>query len=80
MTGSGPTSLNLEMADQQYLLSAALITSALLSLIQITRFKIWGTSKVFTFCNLHVNIFNLSLIYRLLSWYWFTKCCWTQFC
>lgn len=47
MTGSGPTSLNLEMADQQYLLSAALITSALLSLIQITRFKIWGTSKIF---------------------------------
>ncbi|KAI7906531.1 permease family-domain-containing protein [Cokeromyces recurvatus] len=43
MTGSGSTSLNLEMADQQYLLSAALITSALLSLIQITRFKIWRT-------------------------------------
>ncbi|GAN08690.1 purine permease [Mucor ambiguus] len=43
MTGSGATSLNLEMADQQYLLSAALICSAILSLIQITRFKIWGT-------------------------------------
>ncbi|KAI9480939.1 MAG: permease family-domain-containing protein [Benjaminiella poitrasii] len=43
MTGSGPASLNLETADQQYLLSAALITSALLSLIQITRFKIWRT-------------------------------------
>jgi NCS2 family nucleobase:cation symporter-2 len=45
MTGSGPTSLNLEMADQQYLLSAALICSALLSLIQITRFKIWRTGN-----------------------------------
>ncbi|KAG2213024.1 permease family-domain-containing protein [Mucor mucedo] len=44
MTGSGPTALNLTTADQQYLLSAALITSALLSLIQITRFKIWRTS------------------------------------
>lgn len=43
MTGSGPTSLNLTMEDQQYLLSAALITSALLSVIQITRFRIWGT-------------------------------------
>lgn len=43
MTGSGATSLNLEMADQQYLLSAALICSAILSLIQITRFKIWRT-------------------------------------
>ncbi|KAF7729357.1 hypothetical protein EC973_004613 [Apophysomyces ossiformis] len=43
MTGSGPTTLNLTMEDQQYLLSAALITSALLSLIQITRFKIFGT-------------------------------------
>ncbi|KAI8084293.1 permease family-domain-containing protein [Gilbertella persicaria] len=36
-------SLNLETADRQYLLSAALITSAILSLIQITRFKIWRT-------------------------------------
>ncbi|KAI8379144.1 permease family-domain-containing protein [Radiomyces spectabilis] len=44
MTGSGPTALNLTQADQQYLLSAALITSALLSLIQITRFKIWRTN------------------------------------
>ncbi|GAA5805586.1 permease family-domain-containing protein [Helicostylum pulchrum] len=43
MTGSGPTALNLTTADQQYLLSAALITSALLSIIQITRFKIWRT-------------------------------------
>jgi xanthine/uracil permease len=46
MTGSGPTSLNLTMADQQYLLSAALITSALLSVIQITRFRIWGTGML----------------------------------
>lgn len=45
MAGSGPTTLNLTMEDQQYLLSAALITSALLSLIQITRFKIFGTGK-----------------------------------
>lgn len=36
-------SLNLEVADQQYLLSAALITSAFLSMIQITRFKIFNT-------------------------------------
>ncbi|KAI8333638.1 permease family-domain-containing protein [Chlamydoabsidia padenii] len=37
------SSLNLEVADQQYLLSAALITSAFLSLIQITRFKLFKT-------------------------------------
>ncbi|KAG0747877.1 hypothetical protein G6F16_001640 [Rhizopus arrhizus] len=43
MVGSGPTALNLKTEDQQYLLSAALIVSALLSLIQITRFKIWRT-------------------------------------
>ncbi|KAI9303743.1 permease family-domain-containing protein [Cunninghamella echinulata] len=43
MTGAGSTSLNLEVADQQYLLSAALITSAFLSTIQITRFKIFKT-------------------------------------
>ncbi|KAL0083605.1 permease family-domain-containing protein [Phycomyces blakesleeanus] len=44
MIGSGSTSLNLTLEDQQYLLSAALITSAILSLIQITRFKIYGTN------------------------------------
>ncbi|CAO3590376.1 unnamed protein product [Absidia cylindrospora] len=43
MVGTGATSLNLEVADQQYLLSAALITSAFLSLIQITRFKLFNT-------------------------------------
>ncbi|KAI8980999.1 permease family-domain-containing protein [Pilobolus umbonatus] len=43
MIGSGPSSLNLERSDQQYLLSAALIAAALLSVIQITRFKIWRT-------------------------------------
>ncbi|KAI9260795.1 permease family-domain-containing protein [Sporodiniella umbellata] len=44
MIGSGSTALNLEPEDQQYLISAALITSAILSLVQITRFKIWGTN------------------------------------
>ncbi|CAO3666804.1 unnamed protein product [Rhizopus stolonifer] len=44
MIGSGSTALNLETEDQQYLISAALITSAILSLVQITRFKIWRTN------------------------------------
>lgn len=56
MTGTGSTALNLETADQQYLLSAALITSALLSLIQITRFKIWRTGKIILTFNFRTEI------------------------
>ncbi|KAI9499003.1 permease family-domain-containing protein [Zychaea mexicana] len=41
MTGEGATSLNLEASDQQYLLSAALITSGILSIVQITRFRLF---------------------------------------
>ncbi|KAI7859300.1 permease family-domain-containing protein [Circinella umbellata] len=43
MTGEGPTSLNLSPSDQQYLISAALIASGLLSIIQITRFRLFKT-------------------------------------
>jgi uric acid-xanthine permease len=40
---SGEAGANLEPDTQQYLVSAALITSGLLSLIQITRFHIYKT-------------------------------------
>ncbi|KAI8149983.1 permease family-domain-containing protein [Fennellomyces sp. T-0311] len=43
MGGEGPTSLNLDISDQQYLVSAALIASGILSVIQIARFKIYKT-------------------------------------
>ncbi|CEJ88414.1 Putative Purine permease [[Torrubiella] hemipterigena] len=38
---SGPAGANLAVADQQYLVSAALIISGILSTIQITRFKLF---------------------------------------
>ncbi|ORX49504.1 Xanthine/uracil permease [Hesseltinella vesiculosa] len=41
MSGTGSGSLNLEADDKQYLLSAALITSAIMSAIQITRFRLF---------------------------------------
>ncbi|CDH51764.1 purine permease [Lichtheimia corymbifera JMRC:FSU:9682] len=44
MTGEGSTAFNLDTADQQYLLSAALIASGLLSLIQITRFRLFKSN------------------------------------
>ncbi|KAI8092923.1 permease family-domain-containing protein [Halteromyces radiatus] len=44
ITATGSTSLNLDPEDQQYLLSAALITSAFLSFIQITRFRLFKTN------------------------------------
>lgn len=69
MTGTGPTALNLETADQQYLLSAALITSALLSLIQITRFKIWRTGKRIQYPIRYITDMCQK---RLLFGYWFT--------
>ncbi|KAI5458246.1 permease family-domain-containing protein [Mariannaea sp. PMI_226] len=34
---------NLEQAEQQYLVSTALIVSGIFSAVQITRFRIWGT-------------------------------------
>jgi uric acid-xanthine permease len=37
------SSANLDLAQQQYLVSTALIVSGLLSMIQITRFHIWKT-------------------------------------
>ncbi|KAI1736083.1 purine permease [Xylaria scruposa] len=40
---SGAGGVNLELELQQYLVSTALIVSGILSMIQITRFHIWGT-------------------------------------
>jgi hypothetical protein len=76
MVGSGPTALNLKTEDQQYLLSAALIVSALLSLIQITRFKIWRTGKN----KKEEEDDYLNNLFRLLCWNWFIKCSGTQLC
>ncbi|KAI9313156.1 permease family-domain-containing protein [Dichotomocladium elegans] len=44
MAGEGPSALNLETSDRQYLLSAALIASGLLSLVQITRFRLFKSN------------------------------------
>ncbi|KAI0188155.1 permease family-domain-containing protein [Xylaria flabelliformis] len=40
---SGAAGVNFELELQQYLVSTALIVSGILSMIQITRFHIWGT-------------------------------------
>merc|ERR1712000_737904 len=40
---SGQGGANLELRQQQYLVSTALIVSGILSAVQITRFHIWGT-------------------------------------
>lgn len=64
MTGEGSTAFNLDTADQQYLLSAALIASGLLSLIQITRFRLFKTSKHIYAqnCNPEIGISYASLL------------------
>lgn len=64
MTGEGSTAFNLDTADQQYLLSAALIASGLLSLIQITRFRLFKTSKHLC-ANLQIQNLGFLLIMHL---------------
>lgn len=64
MTGEGSTAFNLDTADQQYLLSAALIASGLLSLIQITRFRLFKSSKLLC-ANLQSRIWDFFLIMHL---------------
>lgn len=78
MTGEGSTAFNLDTADQQYLLSAALIASGLLSLIQITRFRLFKTSKHIYAqnCNPEIGISYASL-FRLLPWHWFAISSWS---
>ncbi|KAF9427356.1 hypothetical protein BGZ76_002370 [Entomortierella beljakovae] len=43
MSGPGTGNMNLDMATRSYMLSASLISSGILSLIQITRFRIFNT-------------------------------------
>ncbi|KAG0292703.1 hypothetical protein BGZ98_002483 [Dissophora globulifera] len=43
MSGAGTGNMNLDQKTRSYMLSASLISSGILSLVQITRFKIWRT-------------------------------------
>lgn len=43
MSGPGTGNMNLDMSTRSYMLSASLISSGILSLIQITRFRIFNT-------------------------------------
>ncbi|KAF9149692.1 hypothetical protein BGX20_005919, partial [Mortierella sp. AD010] len=43
MSGAGTGNMNLDTATRSYMLSASLISSGILSLIQITRFRIFST-------------------------------------
>src|SRR5689334_5973842 len=43
MSGPGTGNMNLDMPTRSYMLSASLISSGILSLIQITRFRLFNT-------------------------------------
>jgi xanthine/uracil permease len=43
MSGPGTGNMNLDVSTRSYMLSASLISSGILSLIQITRFRIFNT-------------------------------------